>query len=231
MMQRSPWVKLPNAWIEEGRLKEFRWKQTEGANNVAALMVLAAAAHHMRPQDGIAHLTYTQLCTMTSLSRAKVAAGLSVLESKKLLARAPEGRSSLQICNYNPDSGWAKFPSRGLYRNGIIYAFKDFRLRLPAELEAMKLYYLFASRRDRQTNSANITYTGIEEYTGISSQNIRRGLSILSSIGLIHVDQMPSTVSEYGVSNMYRLPHIKSRQHRGTSGRGIDATAEFESLQ
>lgn len=213
------WVKLPTGWIEDGKLRDFRWQRGKGANNIAALMVLAVSAHHMSREDGIAHLTYDSICATASLSRAKVAAGLEVLDAKQLIEREPEGRSTLKVCNFDPDTGWAKFPAKGLYRHGVISAFTEFRLRLPAELDALKLYYLFASRRDRQTNTANITYEGIEEYTGIPTQNIRRGLSILAANGMIHVERVQSSLSEHGVANIYRLPHIDPRRHRGTQGR------------
>lgn len=222
MMALPEWVKLPTAWIENGRLAEFRWQRGLGSNNTSALMVLAVVAHHMRPEDGVARLTYDELCEKTSLSRAKVSDGLAALEEKQLLEREPEGRSTFKIANYDPGSGWAKFPAKGVYRNGIVAAFSEFRLRRPAELDALKLYYLFASRRDRETNAAHITYEGISEYTGIPYQNIRRGLSILAANGLVHVEQVQSTQSKYGIANAYRLPQINPRRHRGTIGRDSD---------
>jgi len=66
------WVKLPNAWIEDNGLCDFRWGRGEGPNNIAALMVLTAISHHIDAVTGIARLTYDELCEMTSLSRATV---------------------------------------------------------------------------------------------------------------------------------------------------------------
>ena len=222
-MALPQWVKLPTAWVEDGRLAELKWNRGDGSNNVSALMVLAVAAHHMRPENGVARLTYDELCEKTSLSRAKVADGLAVLQDMELLEREPEGRSTLKVANYDPAGGWAKFPAKGLYRNGVVAAFSEFRLRHPAELDALKLYYLFASRRDRQSNAAHITYEQISEYTDIPYQNIRRGLSILAANGLIHVEQVQSAQSKYGIANAYRLPQIDPRRHRGTIGRDDSA--------
>ncbi len=44
-------------------------------------------------------------------------------------------------------SGWAQFPASGLYHDGKITAFEGMHLRRREELDALKLYYLFASRR------------------------------------------------------------------------------------
>ncbi len=216
------WVKLPNFWIEAKGLRDFRWARGEGADNLAALMGLTVISHHIDADSGIARLTYDELCATTTLSRAKLSAGLGVLAEHGLIEREPEGRSTYRLACYNPAARWAKFPAKGLYRHGTVAAFTDFRLRLSAELEALKLYFLFASRRDRKTNMASITYDKIEGYSGVARNNIRRALSLLTANGLIHVEHVPSAISENGVANGYRLAHLDTRRHMGTSGRGAD---------
>lgn len=222
------WVKLPNAWIEKGGLRKFRWDRGLGADNIAALMTLSIIAHHMRPADGIAHVTYDDLATKASLSRAKVSNGLAIIEGRGLIEREPEGRSTYRVCGFGQTESWAMFPAKGLYRNGVISAFSDFRLRRASELEALKLFFLIASRRSRQTNTANITYEKIEELAGIATQHVKRGLTILGANGLVHVERMPSALSEHGVYNAYRLAHIYPRQHRGTIGRAGDRSDFFD---
>lgn len=222
------WVKLPNAWIENGGLRKFRWDRGLGADNIAALMVLSVIAHHMRAEDGIAKVRYDDLSAMASLSRAKVSNGLEILESHALIGREPEGRSTYRVSGYRPEESWAMFPARGLYRNDVIYAFSDFRLRRPAELDALKLFFLIASRRSRQTNTANITYRKIEELSGIATQHVKRGLTILGANGLVHVERMPSSLSEHGIYNAYRLAHVYPRQHRGTIGRADVRSGFFD---
>jgi DNA-binding transcriptional ArsR family regulator len=225
------WVKLPNAWIEKGGLRKFRWDRGLGADNVAALMTLSVIAHHMRAEDGVAEVTYDDLSAMASLSRAKVSNGLAILETRALIERRPEGRSTYRVCGYSPAEGWAMFPAKGLYRNGVVSAFSDFRLRQSAELEALKLFFLIASRRSRQTNTANITYEKIEELSGIATQHVKRGLTILGANGLVHVERMPSALSEHGVYNAYRLAHIYPRQHRGTMGRANGGRSDFLDME
>ncbi len=216
------WTKLPNGWIEKGGLKEFRWLHRKGANDLAGLMSLAAIAHHI-DDDGISQLTYDDFQRITGLSRAKVSAGLGVLKAHKLIEVEPLGRGSYRLASYHPKSGWAKFPARGLYRHGSIAAFEQFKLRQPAELDASKLYFLFASRRDREKNMAQIGYDKIEAYSGVGRSNIKRALSVLAAGSLVHIEHLHSAQSDNGVSNGYRLTHLDSHRHMGTSGRSDES--------
>jgi len=213
------WVRMPTNWIESGGLSDFRWQRGTGADNLAALLVFAATLHHADQESGVAKLTYNELCDAVSISRAKVSAGLDILQSRELVECGRGGRSSLQLCGFDPEQGWAKFPARRLYRGNTIAAFSGFTLRAPAELDAVKLYYLFASRRDRRSNLAKISYDKISEYSGINRANIRRGLSVLAVHALVHMERVPSHVSEYGVASAYRLAHLDSYRHPGTAGR------------
>jgi DNA-binding transcriptional ArsR family regulator len=227
-MKKLPvWTKLPSSWIDAGGLRVFRW-DGQGADNIAALLTLAVIAHHIEPDTGIARLTYGELSDMTSLSRAKVSAGLSLLGARDLIDRTPEGRSSYGLRHYDPMAGWAKFPARGLYHNGVVWAFTEFRLRRRAELEAMKLYYLFAARRSRETNMAKIGYDRIEEYTGVPRNHIRGALTVLGANGLVHVERLTSDLSDHGVANAYRLTYLDSYRHMGTTGRGEGGFLEAE---
>lgn len=223
MKKLRPWIKLPNRWIENGGLRDFRWARGEGADNLAALMGLTVISHHIDADSGIARLTYDELCAMANMSRPKLSAGLCVLAERGLIEREPDGRSSYRLADYDPEGGWAKFPARGLYQQGTIAAFINFRLRLRAELEGLKLYFLFASRRDRTTNMAKITYDKIEGYSGLARNDIRRALTLLAANALVHIEHVPSTVSENGVASAYRLAHLDPYHHMGTSGRRADS--------
>jgi Helix-turn-helix domain len=109
-----------------------------------------------------------------------------------------------------------------LYQAGRIAMFQDFNLRKPAELNALKLYYLFAARRGEDTNLANISYDTIAEYSGLDRNRIKTAISFLAAEGVVHVEHVSSSKSQYGISNGYRLAHIQPRFHMGTRGRGID---------
>lgn len=215
------WVKLPSRWIETRGLTSFYWKDGEGSSNLSALMLLTVIAHQADAHTGTARATYDDLSTATELSRASVSAGLNQLYVHHIVERAPLGRSTYRLSNYDPEKGWAQFPARGLYMEGseTVSAFSDFRLRSPTELDAMKLYFLFASRRDRRSNMAHITYETIEKYSAVPRNRIRRALSLLAAEGLVSIEHHPRADDDYGNANAYRLSHLHPRRHMGTTGR------------
>lgn len=223
-MKMQDWVRLPSEWIERGGLRQFTWANDgRGSDFMAALMALAAIAHHC--EDGEARLTYTALCGATGLSRSKLSNGLDILQAKAIIERAPSGRSSYRLSNYDVPH-WAKLPAKRLYTSGRIRAFHDLRLRHPNELNALKLYFLFATRRGNDTNMANISYDRIETYSGVDRPDIKSAVSLLAALGLIYVEQRASLTNEYGIANAYRLAGIDGYNHMGTRGRGMDP-AEF----
>lgn len=223
-MALPDWVRLPSAWIEANGLQKFRWAgDGKGSDNTAALMTLAVIAHHANGESGVARLTYDALCLATGLSRAKLSNGLDVLEKINVVERTPEGRSTYKLINFDPQAGWAKLPAKRLYSSGRIYAFDDFRLRSATELNALKLYFLFAARRGRDTNMANISFDKIETYTGIDRHRIKAAISLLASLALVYVEHLPSQTNEHGVANAYRLAGLDSYSHMGTKGRGLEA--------
>jgi hypothetical protein len=222
-MKKLPlWVKLPSRWIEERGLRDFRWTRGEGANNLAGLMSLAVIAHHADADTGVARLTYDDVSAIASLSRAKLSAGLSLLAERNLVEPGPGGRSHYRLVGYQPASGWAKFPAAALYSNGVVAMFASFHLRLRSELDALKLYFLLASRRDRNTGLTRISYDKIEEYAGIPRPGIVNARSVLAAHGLVRIEFMPSTVSEKGVASAYRLAYLDSYRHMGTIGRRFE---------
>lgn len=219
----SEFVRLPNRWIEVGGLTQFRWN-VGGADHAAALLVLIAIAHRI-DDSGISKITYDNIQAATLMSRAKVAAGINVLAEMKIIQKCA-AQSEYSFCNFDILTGWAKLPAKGLYRDGSMYGFSDFNLRKPAELNALKLYLLFASRRDRKLNLALISYDKIVGYTGIPREMIKTGISLLTVGGLVHVDRVQSWESRVGKANAYRLAHLEYTRHRGT----IDVDEEIKGM-
>lgn len=222
-MAMREWVRLPSKWIEDGGLGELQWMASKpsGSDYAAALMVLAPLAHHAN-EDGLIRCTYDRLSLATGLSRAKVSAGLSVLKELDVIEREPAGRSSFQLTNYNQAGGWSKLPAAGLYAGGRIVAFEHFHLRAMCELHALKLYYLFVRRRSNDTNMAHLSYDKIEEYAQIERSRIKKGISFLASVGLIHVEHLQSRYYIGRHANAYRLIYLDSYNHLGTRGRDPD---------
>lgn len=224
-MAVQEWVRLPTAWINEKRLCALQWERDgKGSDNSAALICLAAIAH--RANDGVARLTYNELCRATGLSRSKISNGLDVLSELEVIERGPEGRSTYKLTNFDsprskfdPKFRWAMFPAKRLYRAGRLFAFSEFKLRSETELNSLKLYFLFAARRGTDNNMANISYDKIEEYTGIERHKIKPALSLLASLSLVYVEHLPTRTNEYGVANAYRLAGLDSHRHMDSTGR------------
>jgi hypothetical protein len=216
----SNWVRVPTLWIRESGLSELKWKSGgAGSDNTAALMSLVAIAHAANQDNGIAYATYDKLCVATGLSRAKLSNGLDVLTDIKVIERIPEGRSTYRLMNYDPKMGWGKLPAKSICSGDGILAFKELTLRRPAELNALKLFFLFVAFRDQASNMTKISYTKIEQYTGIERDKIKSGISLLASLSLIYVEHVPSEESPLGIANAYRIVGLESYNHMGTKSR------------
>ncbi len=83
-------------------------------------------------------------------------------------------------------------------------------------------------RRSNDTNMAHLSYEKIEEYSGIERPRIRRAISLLAAIGLVHVEHLPSRTNDRGTANAYRLALLDPYVHLGTRGRdpafGVEET-------
>lgn len=223
-MNLSKWVRLPSSWIEEGGLRQIPWGNAGiGSNHTAALMTLTAIAHTADQETGCVRLTYDMICNATGLSRSKVSNGLSILSEHKIIERSPDGRSTFKLSKFDPNGGWAIFPARSMYSSSRIFAFDNFHLRTATELNALKLFFLFVARRGRDTNMANISFDKIESYTAIPRAKIKAGISLLATIPLVYVEQGPSQISEFGISNAYRIVGVNTNVHMATTVRGLDA--------
>jgi hypothetical protein len=206
----------------DGGLATMKWKSGgEGSDNTAALMALTVIAHLANDENGIARATYDELCDATGLSRAKLSNGLQNLVGTGALKLNPDGRSTYQLAGYDPARSWAMFPMKSMYVGGKIAAFEDFKLRRPTELHALKLFYLFVAYRDRNSNLANIGYEKIGEYAGVKRERIKAAISLLASVPLVYVEQVPSRTNANGVSNAYRIVGIEPRVNMATRGRGL----------
>ena len=98
---------------------------------------------------------------------------------------------------------------------------REFNLRKPVELNAWKLYFLFVAARNNATNLAHIGYDKIFEHTGVATNKIRHSISVFATVGLVYIEHVPSKQGMFGISNAYRLIHLDSYRHMGTTGRGM----------
>ena len=227
MAGNKHWVRLPSKWILDYGLSSLPWKNGgEGADRIAALMALTVIAHSADEDTGVARVTYDQFCEATYLSRAKVSNGLDVLQHLKVIKREHgDARSTFKLANYDPNAGWAKFPSKSMYASSTVAAFKEFRLRRYAELDALKLFFLLVAMRNNRANVALIGYDKIEPYTGIPRPRIKTAISFLASLSLIYVEHLRSRERQHGTANAYRVVGISPYNHMGTRGRTVEDAA------
>lgn len=217
-MGMQMWRRLPHQWIERGGLRDFSWRDGTGADNAAALMLLAALIHHADAETGAARLTYDQWQRLTGLSRSKISQGLSILVDRGIIHRPKPRGSKVQLANYDAPT-WAKFPTRQLYNsNGEIVFFHKLTLRGRVQLDLLKLWFLFCSRRNKDTNEINLTYDKIEYYSGIDRPRIADAISLGVHYQLIVVEQSMDFISGR-FSNLYRVRYIDPYTHAGTKSR------------
>lgn len=217
-MGMQMWRRLPHQWIENGGLREFTWRDGAGADNAAALMLLAALIHHADVETGYARLTYDRWQHLTGLSRAKVSRGLSILAGRGIIHRPNPRRSEVQLVNFDAPT-WAKFPARPLYgSSGEIKFFHKLTLRGRVQLDLLKIWFLFCSRRNKSTYEVNLTYDKIESYSGIDRPRIADAISLGVHYQLIVVER--SFDAAIGrVSNSYRVRYVDPYVHAGTAPR------------
>lgn len=242
------WVKMPSKWIsdldqQEPPLKQMKLKTYGVADQVAAMMLYIVFVHRAntkitidRPVFGECSLTYSHLGEITGLSRAKISAGIQILEKLGLISVIRDGRKNKYIVSNYPgdgEGGWAKLPTKGLYKEldrdkksgnnedeipkyMKIEVFHKFKLRSKSEANALKLYLLIIAFRSEKTNSANIGYDKISKYTGILRKDIRTAISHLINFNLIHVDNVKSLNHHDQTSSAYRPLYVDSRKHAGS---------------
>lgn len=210
----SQWTPIPTKWIQYDRgLHRFKWSggpDNDNAGQIAALMLLIVIAHHTNKETGLARLSYDDMMEATGVSRPLVARGLCILEAQGLIARDPnQKRGTITLVDATESSGWGKMPAKGLYQNGRILAFEAFSLRNRAALDALKLYFLLIAFRNNKTNRAHLSYDKINEHSGIHRNRIRIAISLLAANSLVNVNDVFSGVSEYGISNVFQISHLK----------------------
>lgn len=221
----QPFIQLPNEWIEKKGLHVFNWKVGR-ARHTAALMVLMAIAHRTN-DEGIAKVTYKEFEAVLPMRRAKISEGIKVLVQLGIILHKPLGQSTFQLVDFGAEGKtWAKLPAKGLYVNGVIWGLKDFRLRRAAELHALKIYFLLASRRNTQTNETRLSYKKIEEWCGVPIGHIKTATSLLIENRLISVDSATDWEKQdpkHSHPNAYRIAHVDSYRHKGTQpvGEGV----------
>lgn len=215
----NDWVKMPTKWLQDKNtlpLRNFTWDRDNKSNNTAALMIYIIIIQQAQ-NSGKAKLSYSSLCDISSLSRAKVAAGLEILERKKLLIIDRAQKTNIyNVVDYDR-AGWGKLPAKHLYDINLEYIkqFQEFNLRRRVELDALKLFLVLVAFRDEKKNHATISYEKISLYTGIPEAKIRSAISLLVSHDMIHVQKYGDTMELWKRANFYRIIGVNNKKHAG----------------
>ena len=128
--------------------------------------------------------TYSELGTLTGLSRALIAAGLKRLVELNLIAADGSNQERVYLILGN-GGRWFKLPCLALFDEGRITPFHQLTLRGKLDLHALKLYLHFASVRDNRRLFSMASHEVIHARTGIPESDIRRAHSLLTSVGLL----------------------------------------------
>lgn len=228
MARKSSWKLCPTIKINNGLLKQFHWNEGGRAKHLAALMCWVIIAHEA-DEDGIARVTYDHFQETTGLGRTSISDGLKVLLNFKIIERRaklahylltdfaqPKDDAAEQMIESHKRP-WGKLPVKRLYSGQKVRIFYAMTRRQKAELDALKLFFLIVARRDRRTNSANMTYDQIVEWAGIPKGRVGAAITVLAANQVVLVSEQVSTKSEFGISNSYRLIGVDSYLHRGTN--------------
>lgn len=221
MKKLKDWVRVPTSWLRNPQpplLRSFSWSKGDGGDHIAALMLYIALNQQTPNKEIKVALTYENLCLITTLSRAKISAGIQFLEKIGLIQIEKKGRSNIyNIVNRDAKDGWGKLPTNKLYDDdGQIEPFKTFKLRAKTELNALKIYLLIIAFRNNERNFTVISYEKICEYTGVSERDIRSALSLLINLKMIDVDKKLIDDNTEKRMNVYWFCGL-SHHHAGNS--------------
>jgi hypothetical protein len=159
--KKKPWRQVPADPIVR-LLPNLKWQATNGAlasANTAALILYATLIFVSEPErrsnDETATIwcrataSYSELETLTGLSRALIAAGLRRLTELKLIAAIGSNQRRVYLI-FGNGKGWFKLPCLALFDGEKIAPFHRLSLRSKFDLHAMKLYLYLASVRNNQ---------------------------------------------------------------------------------
>ena len=100
----------------------------------------------------------------------------------------PDGRSTFKLSNFERGGVGEVSGSKDVLRRKDI-GLRPVSITNAAELNALKLFFLFVERRDRAMNLASISFDKIEVYVGMHRSKIKAALSMLAALELVYVEK------------------------------------------
>lgn len=207
--EKTPFAKMPNAWIREGGLKLFgdRDKQGEVSRaelniSLSCLKVYIAICTRAHYPTGVAKTTYEQLSQLTEQSRAVVSRALTLLEGHGLIechSPSRRGGTIITVARWS-ETGWAQIPKRWLLTarewktgaigpKGVLQKLRQFRFDNRLSLRALKVYLVLLAYRDSGKGEgeglAIISYTRIADVACIGRYEVSDAITKLLEMNLI----------------------------------------------
>ena len=218
---------MPTGWIHKpcNVLPQIKWHGDAKSNYTAALMVYISLCHRVKRVEnestdtkGFCKVSYDVLENATGLSRSKVSAGLKLLQKFNLIKKL-EGYSKYILCNYGVAGQWCKVPVKDLYdkKGQRFFPFHGLKLRSKVELNALKVYLVIAAFRSEKLNATHLSYSKLEQYSGVHRADIKSALSLLVTLHLLQVESLETELNDHSRHNVYRLTYIDERLHRGNT--------------
>jgi hypothetical protein len=179
-----PWAKFPVQWLKpsaaavDGEKKypmtDLEWSRYAGTSIGMVLVLIALSIRLNQSQKDMVFekgqargtcvaVTYKDLRHMTGLAKATISQALMLLEGFGALSVERAGRaSSYRLIGLDVAGGWCQLPQSWLLnRDGTLKLKKLPRNRLA--LNALKAYLLLMALRDRQLNTAAVSYGGADK--------------------------------------------------------------------
>jgi hypothetical protein len=211
------WAKIPTSWIiREAKLSLLMWRK-EKSNATAALILLIALAIRFNQSNTGRTVgrgrrrtsfreSYDKMQSFTGLSRAKISAGLRLLDEMNIVTISRAKRmNQYTLRGITEDGKWAQVPQTHLLNSGTLL-FSKFQLRHRNELNALKLYLLLIAYRNTSANFASIGYDKICNISGIARNDIPSALSLLINLDLVRIEQDDPVSGNPGrPHNRYRI--------------------------
>jgi hypothetical protein len=177
------WCALPTWWTRQLGLPNFTAGGQAGAS-LAALKVVTGVALLANYHSRKARSSLTDLSEITGLSRPMVLEGTAVLQELKILRVDKSNHvNEYELTQHHLDDKWCKLPHDNLRAH-----LKEISNRGAVPLAALKIYLQLAAIRPNESPVVALTHEKMREFTGIQKAHVRRGLDILYSHNLLHVE-------------------------------------------
>lgn len=206
-------------WVDAPFFKEqLRFSKT--GESIAVLKTMIAITLESDFQDRLAQISFSELETLTGLSRPMINRAIKILTEEKLIAiySSARGRCNvykiLDIPNMNPPKvgseekvlktkGWTKLPYQPIVKNLRFLPNKG-----ALALGALKNYLVMLKYRDNDLDYSRISHDTFIQKSGIQANKIKSSNDLLISHGFISLAKYIQAGYLKTSANMYYIKGI-----------------------